>query len=210
MKEEKFNLEDLKEIKGLMERSVKFLSLSGLASIIIGFIALTGVFSTLIFLDQSPLQASLIPWGETINGISVNQFIYLNATNILVLSLAIAAAFAIKNQRKAKEPIWNKVSQNLLFNLFTPLFTGGILCLIFINQGLEIYLAGTSLLFYGLGIIGISKYSFDELKYFGLIQTLLGLTALYYLEYSVQIWALGFGLLHIIYGLRIFKNFESK
>ena len=210
MKEEKFNLEDLKEIKGLMERSVRFLSLSGLASIIIGFIALAGIISTLIFLGKSPLEPSLIPWGDTVKGISVDQFILLNSINILVLSLAIAAAFAIKNQKKAKEPLWNKVSQNLLFNLFTPLFSGGILCLIFIDHGLEIYLAGTSLLFYGLSIIGISKFSFDELKYFGLIQILLGLTALYFLAFSVQIWALGFGFLHIIYGLRIFKNFESK
>jgi hypothetical protein len=61
--------------------------------------------------------------------------------------------------------------------------------------------APLTLIFYGLALVNASKYTLSEVRWLGLTQILLGLAAAHFIGYGLVFWALGFGLVHILYGL---------
>ena len=58
MKEEKDYIQDISEIRSMMERSSKFLSLSGLAGVMAGIYALVGAFVAYTVFDFNPVGKS--------------------------------------------------------------------------------------------------------------------------------------------------------
>ena len=93
-------------------------------------------------------------------------------------------------------------------NMAVPLFTGGILILLFISKGFIGFIAPFSLLFYGLALFTISKFTFDEVKILGLIEILLGLISVYKVSLGLLFWAIGFGVVHIVYGIYVYFKYE--
>jgi len=69
-------------------------------------------------------------------------------------------------------------------------------------------LPATTLIFYGLATFSASKYSIPEIGQLGIKSLLLGLLALIFPAYALLWWLLGFGALHIIYGL--YLQLKSK
>jgi hypothetical protein len=107
-------------------------------------------------------------------------------------------------QRKAKknnQNIWDKQSQRLIANLMIPLVVGGILCLILLNNGFIGLIAPLTLLFYGLGLVNASKYTLTEIRSLGLIEIALGLIGCQFVGFGLILWAVGFGVMHIVYGI---------
>ena len=56
--------------------------------------------------------------------------------------------------------------------------------------------------------VNASKYTLNDIRYLGLTEIFLGLVALVFLEYSLLFWAIGFGLVHIIYGIVMYYKYE--
>jgi hypothetical protein len=71
------------------------------------------------------------------------------------------------------------------------------------------YLIPVTLIFYGLSLVNASKYSFDEIRTLGVLQTVLGLIAAWLPDYVLLLWATGFGILHIGYGLLIHTKHQN-
>ncbi|MGB7841667.1 MAG: hypothetical protein WBL21_02670, partial [Salinimicrobium sp.] len=65
------------------------------------------------------------------------------------------------------------------------------------------------LIFYGLALINAARFSFKELKSLGLSLVVLGLLSCLFLEYSLIFWAIGFGLMHITYGIYMHQKYEN-
>jgi hypothetical protein len=65
-----------------------------------------------------------------------------------------------------------------------------------------------SLIFYGLALYNASNFTIDEVKFLGFVQIGLGLLGSYFIEYSLFIWAMGFGVVHIIYGIYMHFRYE--
>jgi hypothetical protein len=97
-----------------------------------------------------------------------------------------------------------------IINLFIPLFVGGVFCMILLSHHLIYLIAPTTLLFYGLALFNAGKYTLKEVRYLGLTEMLLGLFASYYAGYGLLFWALGFGILHIIYGTVMYFKYERS
>ena len=89
-----------------------------------------------------------------------------------------------------------------------PLIAGGLLILILIAKGLIGLIAPFTLLFYGLAVYNASKYTYEEVKVLGLFQVGLGLISAYFVRYGLLCWALGFGVVHIIYGIYMNYRYE--
>jgi len=70
-------------------------------------------------------------------------------------------------------------------------------------------IAPSTLLFYGLALINASKYTFDELRYLGIAEIVLGIIACFLVGYGLIFWTVGFGFLHIIYGTFMYFKYES-
>lgn len=199
MKEEKDYIRDIAEIRAMMERSSKFLSLSGWSGIMAGVYAFAGAFIAWKYLGFNPDK---IDYANTGNGYG-NVFLL----SILVLTLAIGTAL-FDSYKKAKirgEKAWNTTSRRLLINMMVPLVTGSILILILIFKELIGLIAPVTLIFYGLALYNAGNFTFKVLRIMGLIQIILGLISAYFIEFSLLIWTIGFGLVHIIYGIYMFK-----
>ena len=206
MKEEKDYLQDIKEIRAMMERSSKFLSLSGLSGVMAGIYALIAAYIAYRYYQFIPDNITY-----SVNVIYSNlSAVLVLASIVLVLSISTAILFSYRKSAKNGQSIWNKNSRRMAFTMLIPLVTGGVLILIFISKDLLGLLAPTSLLFYGLALYNASSYTFEDVKYLGLLQIALGLASVYFIEHSILIWALGFGILHIIYGIYIYYRYEIE
>ena len=133
------------------------------------------------------------------------------ADALIVMLVAIIAGIlmSVNQSKKLQLPAWDLTAKRLLINLFIPLAAGGILCLIMIDKGEFVYLIPITLIFYGLSLVNASKYSFDEIRTLGILQIVLGLIAAWQADYALLLWATGFGILHIGYGLLIHTKHQN-
>lgn len=207
MKESRDYIQDIAEIRSMMERSSKFLSLSGWAGIMAGIYALAGAWIAYSVYSFHPdkIVYNTIPSGSLPAGLLK---VILLALLILILSIGTAIVLSYKKADRRGEKVWNATSRRLLVHMGIPLFAGGMLILILLSKGLIGLLAPMTLLFYGLALYNASKFTFDDLKFLGIIQMGLGLLSAWYIEYSLLFWAVGFGLVHIIYGIYVHLRYE--
>ncbi len=96
----------------------------------------------------------------------------------------------------------------MIINLLIPLVAGGIFCLILIYHKLLFLIASATLIFYGLALINGSKYTLHEIRYLGISEIFLGLLASVFTGYGLVFWTIGFGVLHIIYGILMYLKHE--
>ncbi len=207
MKEEKDYIRDIVAMRSMMERSSKFLSLSGLACIMAGVYALTGAFIAYKIFNFNPdkIVDDNIQSGSLPSGFLMVTFL---AIFILVLAIGTAIFLSYKKANKSGEKSWNPTVRRLLINMAVPLIAGGLLIVVLIFKGFIGLIAPLTLLFYGLALYNASKFTFEELKSLGLIEIGLGLINSYFIEYGLLFWTLGFGIVHIIYGIYLRNKYE--
>jgi len=199
---------DLREIKSMMEKSTRFLSLSGLSSISAGIIALLGAVAGFLIMDDGS--------GEFIDRVNLEspfnydiRFWYLLADALLVLLLASAFGFYF-SWRKAKRlnlAFWNHTARRTIYFFAVPMIVGGMFTIILLVRNDVTLVASSMLVFYGLSLFCASKYTFGEIRYMGLSEILLGILAGIFTSCSLIFWALGFGILHVIYGIILYKKY---
>lgn len=207
MKEKQDYIRDIAEIRSMMERSSKFLSLSGWAGIIVGVYALIGAYVAYRFFNFNPGELNLSSMNT---GSSASGFPNVIILAILILMLAVGTAIILsyKKAEKRGETVWNPTSRRLLANMAVPLLAGGILILVLISKGIIGLIAPLTLLFYGIALYNASKFTYDEVKVLGMIQIALGLISSYFIEFGLLFWAIGFGVVHIIYGIYMHFRYE--
>jgi len=196
--QEKDPYAELSSIRNLMERSTKFISLSGLSGIMAGIYALIGAFMgyRLVYGQRAALETR----DYYVNDEQVIWRLFLIASAVLVFSVVTGIWLTIKQARKKGEHFWNPVSKRLFFSMFIPLMTGGLFIMILIIHGEYGIIAPASLLFYGLSLISASQFTFSDVKWLGFCEIALGLIAALFPGYGIVFWTIGFGLLHILYG----------
>jgi hypothetical protein len=202
----KEQLEAIKDMRNLMERSSRFLSLSGLSGVAIGIFALVGLSALYLKLDLSPFDKGFQEKMIALDGNytdAIFQFVLIDALAILIASLIVGTWMSVNRSKKLNLPSWDPAARRLVINLMIPLVAGGLLCLIFIQKGELAYLAPITLLFYGLALVNASKYTVDEIRNLGIIEITLGLIAFWKIDFALLLWGIGFGILHIIYGIFI-------
>lgn len=207
MKDEQDYIRDIAEMRSMMERSSRFLSLSGWAGIMAGIYALSGACIAYNVLDFNPDQ---VVYSSPVSGdlpATLPKVVFL-ATTILVLAIGTAVFLSYKKANNRGEKLWNPTARRLLINMSVPLLAGGFLILILISKGVIGLIVPFTLLFYGLALYNAGKFTYGELKSLGLIEIGLGLISSYFIGYGLLFWALGFGVLHIIYGVYMHYKYE--
>lgn len=200
---EEEQLEMLADIRNLMDRSSRFISLSGLSGVVAGCSALLGV---VIVLWQ--LNINRTAWLLDID-LEHQPLLVIVAFGVLLLALLGGVLLTIKEAKKQGQPIWDKTSRSLVSSLFIPLLSGGFFCLILANRGEAELILPSTLIFYGLGLVSASKYTLEDIKYLGYAELFLGLVAAVVVGYGLVFWAIGFGLLHIVYGIYMHLKYNK-
>ncbi|MFG6686209.1 hypothetical protein ACGK9U_06480 [Mariniflexile sp. HNIBRBA6329] len=201
--ESKDYLKDLSEIKDLMNKSSRFISLSGLSGIMAGVYAIIGA-AIAYWLVTSSVRGYLILDG-TIFRICV--FILLM---VALLSIVTGIILTTKKAKKTGSKIWDATSRRLVYNFLIPLVAGGLYIIIILSQGKYGHTGGLMLIFYGLALVNASKYSIGDIKYLGFIEIILGLIATLLPGYGFWLWVLGFGVMHIIYGTWMHFKYDKN
>jgi hypothetical protein len=206
---------ELRDIKQMMERSSRFISLSGLSGISAGVCALVGAFaahsaiekntSAAIDLKRSLHDADTILYGDLFNSVLLRI-----ALITFLAALVSAFIFTYRRSKKTNTPIWSYTAKRLLINVSVPIITGGIFLLALIYNTTFGFVAPGCLIFYGLGVLNASKYTLPETRYLGYSEILLGLINLFFIGEGLYFWAIGFGLMHIIYGAFMWWKYERN
>ncbi|MES2107603.1 MAG: hypothetical protein V4577_02570 [Bacteroidota bacterium] len=215
--EEKEIQNELASIRNLMERSSKFISLSGLSGILAGIYALIGAaFAYNIIYNYTSLpERGYVDNGAQATGLFFSSSyrmlewkLIAIAFVVLVLSILTGIILSLRKAKRKGQPIWGKTSRSMLFYMATPLFTGGFLILIFIYRGHYSIVAPASLIFYGLSLVGASNFTYNDIKFLGLCDIILGLVTACIPGYGLLFWAIGFGVLHIVYGSVMYFKYD--
>ena len=201
---------DLASIRNLMERSSKFISLSGLSGVLAGVYALVGAALAYSLLYKGDWRIYIVPAesGFSLFNNSIVVQLLLIAVAVLLLSVGTGVYLSYKKAKRNGQPLLGRVSRELLFNMNVPLLAGGGLMLILLYRGYYGIIAPASLIFYGLALIGASNFTFTDVKFLGLCEVILGLLAACFPGYGLVFWALGFGVLHIVYGSVMYFKYD--
>ena len=205
MEKHEEQLAAIQEMRSMMDQATRFKSISGLSGIIAGILALLSVYFIYQLTGISPVEAEAL---ERIWRSSSQAFVLLALLGLFVICIGIGVYFAMRNARQSGKPAWDHAAKRLLVSLAIPVIAGGIFSGLLIQQGLVAIAAPATLLFYGMGLLNASKYTLDAVRAVGIVFIFLGLLATYFLSFCLLIWALGFGLVHIVYGFIIYVNYE--
>jgi hypothetical protein len=210
MNTEKTSLETLEDIKRIMERSSRFISLSGLSGVSAGVSALIGVWiaDTWLKKPHNFYSENAVRLDNNFNDLIVK----LSFLALAVLAVAVISSlyFTYRKAKKNHLPVWDHTTKKLLINLMIPLFAGGFFVLGLLYHNEWHFVAPACLIFYGLALVNASKYTLSDIRYVGILEILLGAVNMYFVEYSLWFWAVGFGVLHIVYGLIMWWKYDRK
>ncbi|CAM1361420.1 conserved membrane protein of unknown function [Tenacibaculum soleae] len=196
-------LKDISEIKNLMNKSSRFISLSGLSGIMAGIYALIGAgYAYWLVNNHSQGKLLLDGW--------VFKLALTDLLLVLTASIGTAVFLTTKKATKNNVKIWDATTKRLLTSFLIPLIAGGIYIIIILSQGRYGQTGGLMLLFYGLSLINASKHTYGDIKYLGYIEIILGLLASYFIGYGFWFWVLGFGVMHIVYGTLMYFKYDKK
>lgn len=201
-------LNALKDIRQMMDRSSRFISLSGLSGVFAGAIALIGAYFANDEIDKF-INKRGYAYGVT-GEIDLEFNLVKLGLIVLIVALAGGILFTYRKSQRNNLPMWDKTSKALLANLSIPLVAGGlfIIALLINHPNTYSIIAPSCLIFYGLALINASKYTYSDIRYLGLCEVILGTICMFYVGYGLIFWAIGFGVLHIIYGLLMYFKYE--
>jgi len=211
MKSDTKSIDDIKAIRKIMEESSRFLSLSGLSGVFAGVTAIAGALVAYFFI----LDNGSIHYDEYFRSLSAKETFSLrwkliaDAASVLVLSILFSLYFSIKKAKRDGKNFWTPVSRRMLINLLIPLATGGIFVIVLLYQNHIQLIVPVFLIFYGLALVNAGKFTFSEIFYLGILEIITGLVSAFFPAWGVIFWIFGFGILHIIYGLVMYRKHKA-
>ena len=216
MNDSQKQLEHLAEMRSLMERSTRFLSLSGLSGVWAGICALVGAFFVrnylgALYLGKYNADDVFADRSGTVSndGLGYETTLVLAALTVLVAALVGGLFFTARKARLRGERVWDASSRRLLWALLVPLMTGGMFCLALLYWNLIAFLAPATMVFYGLALLNGSKFTLGDVGSLGLFQIAIGLAGMFFPGYGLELWAVGFGFLHIFYGTWMYYKYDA-
>jgi hypothetical protein len=170
-----------------MERSAAFTAVSGWGHVLLGF---TAFLSAWLAAHQSSSLGWLRVW---------------LAEGLLAVAIGLVSCTWKANRRGL--PLFSGPARKVALSLAPPLVAGAFLTFLLFRGGLSSALPATWLLLYGAGIITGGAFSVAILPIMGLCFMLLGgLAVLAPVAWGNWFLALGFGGLHVIFGILIARR----
>ena len=191
-------LESVNEIKELMEKSSKFISVSGLAAILAGIYALAGAYiATLVITPETYLIVTL-------------EFMAIIALSVLAAAAVTAGILSYCKSKKTGQSFFSRLTYRALWNFSLPMLAGGIVCISILMHEYYDILASVMLLFYGLALVNTSKFTYSSVAWLGYAFLCLGIADCFFEGHGLMFWTIGFGGFHILYGMLFYLQYERR
>jgi hypothetical protein len=203
----------LEEIKQMMDRGSRFVSLSGWSGIAAGICALVAAWlAGKKFKQYGIHESDYLKTNYTIDGnfLQFQRDLLILALITFVAAFFFAFLFTWLRSRKTGAPVWGFTARKVIINVAVPMIIGALF--IWRMADLDVYglIVPACLLFYGLALINGSKYTVSEVRYLGYLQIVLGVISLWVMDHGLYFWAAGFGVLHILYGIMMWNKYERN
>jgi len=200
--------DDLAQIRTIMERSTKFLSLSALSAILAGVYALigAGLAYKIIYDSEVVLYFELKDQFITPETLPL----ILIAGTVFVFAVGTGLLLSYRKASAAGQPLWNVPAQRLFYNFLIPFSAGSVFVIILYFRGYYSLLAASTLLFYGIAMLNAGNFTFSDIRKLGMGEIALGILAAIFPGKGLLFWALGFGVLHIVYGVIMYLKYERR
>lgn len=198
--------EDLSHIRSMMERSSRFISLSGLSGVFAGLTAIIGVVYVYFVFQREGID--YFDGDRNIYTPDLVRELVTIGTVILLVAIFCGYIFTANKSKKKGMKIWDATTRRFLITFSIPLVTGGVFCLALLYHHLFILVAPATLIFYGLALVSAERYTLTDVKYLGFCQIGLGFISLFFLGWGLIAWGVGFGVLHVVYGLIMHKKYK--
>ena len=191
-------LESVNEIKELMEKSSKFISVSGIAAILAGIYALAGAYiATQVITSDMYLSDTL-------------KLMAIIAMAVLAAAAVTAGILSYCKSQKTGQKFFSRLTYRALWNFSLPMLTGGALCISLLLHGYYDILSSVMLLFYGLTLVNVSKFTYANIAWLGYAFICLGVIDSFWEGHALLFWTIGFGGFHILYGILFYLHYERK
>ena len=198
--------DDLSHIRSMMEKSSRFISLSGISGVFAGLTALVGALYVFFVFQRNGIN--YFDGKRNVFSTSLVTELFWIGVAILIVAVVFGYFFTARKSKANNLKIWDSTTKRLVLNFAIPLAAGGIFCLGMLYHGMFLFIAPATLLFYGLALVNASKYTLTDVQYLGYFEIALGLLSLFFLGWGLVFWAIGFGVLHIVYGLIMHKKYK--
>jgi hypothetical protein len=208
MQEQHNPLEAIQDIRRMMERSSRFISLSGWSGISAGICALVAAYITSMRISCWSIGDCLFNRLSGDGAEALKRELFLIAGITFVAAFSLAFLFTYVRSRKNGTPIWDATVRRLMWSVMIPLGAGAFLLYRMIQLEQYELVAPGCLIFYGIALLNASKYTLGEIRYLALGQLILGIINLWWVGHGLYFWALGFGVLHIMYGIWMWWKYE--
>lgn len=208
-------LQTLQDIRRMMERSSRFISLSGWSGICAGICALIGAGLAYWRINEynegsADDYITRLSLDESFASLNLLRDLILIAGIVFVAAFLSAFFFTWQRSKKNNTPIWDSVTRRLMWNTIIPMLVGAVCIFRLLQDGMFELVGPMSLIFYGLALLNGSKYTLGEIRYLAFGNIILGIVNLWYTHHSLLFWALGFGVLHIVYGTMMWWKYERR
>ena len=203
------SLQDVRDIRKMMERSSRFISLSGLSGVAAGLCALAGAAVTRYVIFDSYYRGYNGRghfMDEDFHDLKI-QLLGL-AAGVFIAAFLSAFYFTWRKTNKQGRTLWDLTSRRLFWNMMIPLVAGGLFILAMLQYNEWRFVAPACLIFYGLALVNASKFTFTDIRYLGFCEIITGLINMQWIGYGLYFWAMGFGVLHIVYGMIMWWRYE--
>jgi hypothetical protein len=180
-------MDNLRYIRGMMERAGTFTAVSGWGQVIIGF---TAIFAALVAARFAFPLARVATWVAEA-GI---------AAGIAVASMAVKA-------HTANMPLLSGPMRKLVLSFSPAMIVGAVLTAFLVKQGQFTMLPGIWMLLYGAAVVSAGTYSVRSVPVMGSGFMLLGAVALIAPQsWTTPLMIAAFGGLHIVFGVWIARR----
>lgn len=189
--------QDVHHIREMMEKSSKFLSLSGLSGVFAGVIALLGLYFINQVLNYHNLEYALLS-GPLPQGVKLEVGFY--GFLMVLFSLVGAYILSLRKSSQSKTSLKNPASRRLLKAFTVPFLLGALVTIGLLINDFPILVAPSTLLFYGIALFYAGHFTYKELSHLGILIAATGSLAFFLPQFGFYLWGFGFGILHILYG----------
>jgi uncharacterized membrane protein YjjP (DUF1212 family) len=203
-------LQEMQQIQKLMERSTRFTSLSGLSCIAAGICALIGgAIAYKLLGNYYGSDLTLWEYNNSSFANLKNDLLWVAAIVFVVAAIS-AFFFTWRKSKKQGLSMWEPSSKRVFWAMVVPLVSGGIFVLGILRFDNWYLVAPACLVFYGLALVNAGKFTISDIRYLGYCLILLGLINIWWVGYGLYFWVLGFGVLHIVYGVKIYLKEKNN
>jgi hypothetical protein len=170
-----------------MERGTIYKNISSASAVAAGLVTLAGC---------AVRRAGVLPFDD-------KWSFFVTWGSVFAVALAAIVYFTAAQARRNGEPLWSRSARTVVLSILPAFFAAVVLSHVMFHRGLRDLLPGTWMLLYGCGALAMSFFTPVAIRVLGIAFMVAGTIALLLPGHELLSMGLGFGGIHLTWGLAL-------